>query len=138
EPIQAARVSEGAEGYARKLAEAKLAVALEQRMTKDEILEAYLNIAQFGLSVYGVEAAAQYFFSVPASELNYLQAATIAGVTKAPGDYDPERNPEAAERRRNIVLGLMLREGYITQEERDTGVATPLAETLLIGNVKLG
>ncbi len=136
--IDAARTSEGAEGYARKLAEAKLAVALEQRMSKDQILEAYLNISQFGLSVYGVEAAAQYFFSVPASELTYLQAATIAGITKAPSDYDPERNPEAAEKRRNTVLSLMLREDYITQEEYTTGVATPLADTLKIGDVSLG
>ena len=131
--IEAARESEGAEGYARKLQEAKYAVSVEQRMSKDEILNAYLNIAQFGASVYGVEAAAQFYFSVPAAQLNYLQAATIAGITKAPSEYDPTRNPAAAEERRNIVLSLMLREGYITQAEHDQGVATPLAATLLLG-----
>ncbi|HMO12134.1 MAG TPA: transglycosylase domain-containing protein, partial [Actinotalea sp.] len=127
-----------AEGYARKLREARLAIALEQRMTKDQILEGYLNIAQFGLSVYGVETAAQLYFSVPASELSYLQAATIAGITKSPVAYDPQRNPEAAQSRRNLVLGLMLREGTITQAEHDAGVATPIADTLSLGTTKLG
>ncbi|MBX9245783.1 penicillin-binding protein, partial [Actinotalea ferrariae] len=136
--IDAARESEGMEGIARKLREAKTALALEERMTKDEILEAYLNISQFGLSVYGVEAAAQYFFSTSAANLNYLQAATIAGITQAPGDFDPVRNPEAAQGRRDTVLGLMLREEFITQEEHDAGVATPIAATLAVSNAKLG
>ena len=136
--IAAARESEGIEGYARKLQEAKVAVSLEDRMTKAQILEAYLNIAQFGLSVYGVEAAAQRYFSVAAKDLNYLQAATIAGITKAPGEFDPERNPESSQERRNLVLGLMLNEGYITQAEHDAGVATPLVDTLAIGQSRLG
>ena len=136
--IAAARETEGVAGYARKLQEAKLAIALEQRMSKDEILQAYLNIAQFGLSVYGVEAAAQHYFSVSAADLNYLQAATIAGITKAPGEYDPGRDPAAAEGRRNIVLANMLREGSITQPEYDAGVATPVAATLVIGQNRLG
>ncbi len=136
--IEAARETEGIPGYARKLQEAKTALSLEERMTKDEILEAYLNISQFGLSVYGVEAAAQHFFSTSAANLNYLQAATIAGVTKAPSDYDPVRNPEAAQSRRNLVLDLMLREGYITAEEHDAGVATPLTDTLVVSSSKLG
>ena len=136
--IAAARASKGAEGYARKLHEAKVAVALEERMTKDQILEAYLNIAQFGLSVYGVEAASQHYFSISAKDLNYLQAATIAGITKGPTEYDPERNPVASEGRRNIVLQNMLREKNITQEEYDAGIATPLPATLVIGQTRLG
>ncbi len=136
--IDAARESEGIEGYARKLREAKTAVSLEERMTKEQILEAYLNISQFGLSVYGVEAAAQYFFSTSAANLTYLQAATIAGITKAPSEFDPVRNPEGSQARRDIVLGLMLREGFITQEEHDAGVATPIGATLAISNAKLG
>ena len=138
EAIAAAREADGVAGYTRKLQEAKLAIALEQRMTKDEILQAYLNIAQFGLSVYGVEAAAQHYFSVSAADLNYLQAATIAGITKAPGEYDPERDPAAAEGRRNIVLANMLRESSITQAEYDAGKATPIADTLAIGQTRLG
>lgn len=138
EAIAAARETEGMEGYARKLQEAKLAVALEQRMTKEEILQGYLNIAQFGIAVYGVEAAAQHYFSVSAKDLNYLQAATIAGITKGPTEFDPEQNPEAAQTRRNIVLGAMLRDKVITQEEYDAGIATPLASTLAIGQTRLG
>ena len=136
--IEAAREADGIEGIARKLREAKTAITLEERMTKDEILVAYLNIAQFGLSVYGVEAASQYFFSIPASELNYLQAATIAGVTQAPSKWDPERDPAASQTRRNEVLSDMLREKYITQEEYDAGIAAPIESTLAIGQVRLG
>jgi len=131
--IEAATTSEGTEGYARKLAEAKMAIALEQRWSKDQILEAYLNIAQFGLSVYGVEAAARFYFSVPASELTYLQAATIAGITKGPSIYDPTHNPEKSQQRRNTVLKRMRDLGMITGEEYRTGVATPIEETLNIG-----
>ncbi len=136
--IAEARDASGIEGYARKLREAKLAVSLEQRMTKDEILAGYLNIAQFGAQVYGVEAAALHFFSVHASELNYLQAATIAGITKSPIAYDPERDPEESQARRDVVLWTMYNEGDISQEEYDTGVATPIADTLSIGATKLG
>lgn len=134
--IEAATANEGTEGYARKLAEAKMAIALEQRWSKDQILEAYLNIAQFGLSVYGVEAAAQYYFSVPASQLNYLQAATIAGITREPGGYDPTRNPERSQERRDVVLGRMHQLGMITTEEFTAGKATPIGDTLVIGQPK--
>lgn len=134
--IEAATANEGTEGYARKLAEAKMAIALEQRWSKDQILEAYMNIAQFGLSVYGVEAAAQYYFSIPASQLNYLQAATIAGITREPGGYDPTRNPERSQERRNVVLARMHELGLITTEEYTTGKATPIADTLAIGQPK--
>ena len=131
--IDAAREAEGVEGYARKLEEAKLAIALEDRLTKEQILEGYLNIAQFGQSqIYGVEAAAQYYFSIPSSDLNYLQAATIAGVTQLPGRWDPTVNPEASQARRNVVLHDMLREQYITREEYEAGIATPLVDTLAV------
>jgi len=130
EAVRAARVADGAEGIARKMQEAKTAIALEKRMSKEEILEGYLNIAQFGASVYGVESAARHFFSVSAKDLNYLQAATIAGITQAPNAHDPVLNPEQSEARRNWVLGRMLAEGKITKEEYDAGRATPLAETL--------
>ena len=136
--IQAATTAEGSAGIARKLQEAKLAIALEQVLTKEEILERYLNIAQFGLSVYGVEAAAQYYFSIHASELDFIQAATIAGVTQAPTANDPVRNPEASEERRNVVLATMRNLGYITTEEYETGIATPLVDTLVIGQTHLG
>ena len=91
-------------------------------MTKDEILEKYLNIAQFGASVYGAESAAQYYFSKPAKDLNYLEAATIAGVTQSPTKWDPVLNPEAsAGRAATRVLKLMHEQGFIT----DGGVRPP-------------
>lgn len=133
-----AREAEGAEGYARKLREAKLAIALEKTMTKDEILTAYLNIAQFGVSIYGVEAAAQRFFSKSAADLNFLEAATIAGVTNSPTLYDPIKNPEQSEGRRNTVLFLMHDQGYITDEEYEAGKATPLASTLVPSDARSG
>ncbi|MEK8227500.1 biosynthetic peptidoglycan transglycosylase [Oerskovia sp. M15] len=73
----------------RKAREAKLAISLEKHMTKDEILQGYLNIAQFGVRVYGVETAAQHYFGKHAADLSIVEAATIAGVTNAPGKYDP-------------------------------------------------
>ncbi|WP_029289307.1 transglycosylase domain-containing protein, partial [Cellulomonas sp. HZM] len=136
--LEDARGAEGSEGIARKLREAKLAITLEQKMSKDEILEKYLNIAQFGTSVYGVEAAAQYYFGVPAAKLTYLQAATIAGVTRSPSAWDPVRNPEASEQRRNTVLGLMRDQHYITQEQYDKGIATPLKKSLKVHQPQLG
>ena len=84
-------------------------------MTKDEILDGYLNVAQFGASVYGVEAAAQRYFSVSAKDLDYLQAATIAGITKSPTRVRPRAQPGG--RRRSAATScwaLMLREGDIT------------------------
>lgn len=135
---EAAREAEGTEGYARKLREAKLAIALEKTMTKDQILENYLNIAQFGVATYGVESAAQRYFSKSAVDLTYLEAATIAGITQSPTAYDPVRNPEASQGRRDIVLRLMNEQGYITQEEYDAGVAAPIADTLHVSEAQSG
>ena len=138
EAINAAREAEGADGIARKLREAKLAIALEKTMTKQEILEKYLNIAQFGVSVYGIESASQYYFGKPASELGYLGAATLAGVTQSPTKWDPERNPEDSETRRNIVLRQMYLQDYISKDQYEKGRAIPLADTLKIQETKLG
>jgi len=128
--VQAAKEADGTEGYARKLREAKLAITLEKTMTKKQILENYLNIAQFGASVYGAESAAQHFFSKPAKELTYLEAATIAGVTQSPTKWDPIVNPEKSETRRNRVLLLMYQQKFITKDEYKAGITTPLADTL--------
>ena len=136
-----ATVAHGAEGYARKLREARLAVAFEQQegMTKDKILEHYLNIAQFGAaSIYGAEAAAQFYFGISASELDYLQAATIAGITQNPMKHDPTRDPAAGEARRNTVLKLMREQGKITDDEYTLGVAKPVMDTLSIHDVPVG
>ena len=124
--------------YARKLREAKLAVTLEQRWSKDEILNAYLNVAQFGPSQYGVETGAQHYFSKPAKDLNPGEAALLAGITNGPNQYDPVAHPEAGQKRRNEVLGTMLRDGYITQEDYDQYTAQPVEDMLTVKNVTAG
>ena len=122
----------------RKINEARYAIALEKTMTKDEILTGYMNLAQFGRSEYGVEAAARRYFSKHASELNIVESATLAGITQSPAKYDPVTNPEAAEERRNVVLYTMFDNGDITQEEYDAAVATPVASTLVLSEPQNG
>ena len=122
----------------RKINEARYAIALEKTMTKDEILTGYMNLAQFGRSEYGVEAAAQRYFSKHAVDLNIVESATLAGITQSPAKYDPAAHPEEAEERRNVVLYTMLDNGHITQEEYDAAVATPVASTLLLSEPQNG
>ena len=114
----------------RKLREMKYALALEKTQSKDEILTGYLNIAPFGPITYGVEAASQRYFSKSASELNYLEAALLAGLVQSPVQYDPLTHPEAAQERRDTVLATMLEQGVITQEEYDEGIATTVDSML--------
>lgn len=111
---------------ARKIQEAKYAVALEQKLTKSQILEGYLNIAYYGDGAYGVEAAARHYFSTTAAKLTLPQAATLAGIVKSPTYYEPTSNPKAALGRRDVVLKSMLDTGAITQTEYDTAVKTKL------------
>lgn len=105
--------------YSRKLRELRLAMAAEEQFTKEQILERYLNIAYFGGGAYGIEAASQRFFSIPASKLNVNQAATLAGLVQSPSRYDPEQYPERAEARRNNVLAAMVENGDISQQRAD-------------------
>ncbi|WP_285108038.1 transglycosylase domain-containing protein [Promicromonospora sp. MEB111] len=122
----------------RKLREAKLAIALEKEMSKDDILQGYLNIAQFGTSVYGVETASQHYFNKSAKDLSVVEAATIAGITKAPSQFDPVANPEDASVRRNLVIGKMWQLGYISTAERDEAMATKLEDTLDVQPIEVG
>lgn len=93
--------------YQRKIQELRHAIAFEQNYSKDWILERYLNLAYFGDGAYGVQAAARHFFSVNASQLNTLQAATLAGLVKNPVGFDPTSYPDRALARRNVVLNRM-------------------------------
>ncbi|KAA9395321.1 penicillin-binding protein [Kocuria coralli] len=113
-------------GYADKLREVKLAMSMEEQKSKDEILEGYLNIALFGPRNYGVEAASEFYWGIPASELSIAQAATLAGLVQSPAYYDPASNPEVSVERRNVVLYTMLDEGRISQQEYDDALAEPL------------
>jgi penicillin-binding protein 1A len=103
----------------RKLDEAILALYLEYRYTKDEILTLYLNRVYFGAGVYGVEAASDRFFSKTAAELTLTEAAMLAGSVKAPSRYNPAASPEAALARAGLVLGLMAEQSYIGQAQRE-------------------
>jgi penicillin-binding protein 1A len=112
--------------YSRKIKEACLARKLEDIHGKDWILRTYLNQVYFGNHAYGVEAAAQTYFSKPAAKLDLVQSALIAGLPQAPSVYDPFERPSEAVRRRNDVLLAMREAGNITQAELRQAVQTPL------------
>ena len=131
-------IEAGEISYVRKIKEAKLATALERRVGKEKVLEGYLNIAMFGPSVYGVEAAAQYYFGVSAKDLNALQSATIAAVTQSPMNNDPVHNPQRNKARRDAALDAMERDHYITTAEHDQYVATDVTASLNITPPKSG
>ncbi|MFP5372897.1 MAG: transglycosylase domain-containing protein, partial [Actinomycetes bacterium] len=110
----------------RKLREARLALALEDTYSKDELLTRYLNIVYFGQNAYGIQPAARAFFGVDAAELSLTQAALLAGLVRSPVDDDPFTDPEAATVRRNQVLSRMAAQGYITPAEKAEASAAPL------------
>lgn len=102
---------------ARKIKEALLALKLEQRFTKEEILSLYLNRVYFGAGTYGIEAAAERYFGKPAKDLTVYQAALLAGLLKAPSRYNPVRDPDLAKTRAEIVLSTMVDTGVLTPEQ---------------------
>ncbi|MDS1270002.1 penicillin-binding protein [Lipingzhangella sp. LS1_29] len=115
EELEAARE----ETLDRKIRELRYAASLEQDMTKDEILEGYLNIAYFGDGAYGLESAAQHYFGVSADELDLSQSSLLAGIVRYPYQYNPRTNPEQAMDRRQTVLNGMVDAEMITEEEAD-------------------
>ena len=123
---------------ARKLREMKFALSLEQKYSKQQILEGYLNIAAFSPSTYGVEASARHYFSKSASELTVAEAALMAGTTNAPSAYDPVTQPELAKNRMDWVLSKMLEEKFITKQQYDEAVATPIASMLHVSESPAG
>jgi penicillin-binding protein 1A len=102
---------------ARKIKEALLALKLEQRFTKEEILSLYLNRVYFGAGTYGIEAAAERYFGKPAKDLTVYQAAMLAGLLKAPSRYNPVRDPDLAKTRTEMVLSTMVDTGVLTPEQ---------------------
>jgi membrane peptidoglycan carboxypeptidase len=114
----------GQKSLGDKVREVKLAIELEKRFTKDQILEGYLNIVFFNRDAYGIEAAARHFFSSTAKELTLPQAALLAGLVNSPSFYDPSINPEHSIQRRNQVLDSMLAQGKISQADHDAAEAT--------------
>ena len=114
----------------RKVNEAFMALLVELHYNKDEILEAYLNEVNLGqngnYSINGYGLASQFYFGMPLRELNIAQQAYLVGLVQGPTLYNPWRNPEAAKKRRDIVLNNMLVMGYLTQEQYETETARPL------------
>lgn len=108
----------------RKAREAVLALALEWKFSKEQILELYLNKVYFGGGAYGVDSASRKFFSHPATELSVAESAIIAGLVKAPSRYSPTADVDAAVDRAQTVLRLMREQGYITASEAAVDVAT--------------
>ena len=139
----------GTEGYQRKLQEMRYAIALEQRYSKNDILLGYLNIANFGGTNYGIDAAAKYYFGVSAAKLSLSQAATLAGMVQNPNNYRIDRPDGSFYRastdsytnsaedgyadtttRRNYVLDRMLADGKITQAQHDEAKAEPITPNI--------
>ncbi|MFI5758008.1 transglycosylase domain-containing protein [Streptomyces sp. NPDC051569] len=110
----------------RKVQELKYAIQVEEELGKKKILENYLNITFFGQQAYGVEAAAQRYFSKPAKDLKVEEAAMLAGIVQSPTRYDPVNDEEEATKRRNTVLTRMAAVGDISEQEADRAKATPI------------
>lgn len=112
--------SSGFEGIVRKFTDIYISIfKLEKNYSKEEIIEFYVNIPYLGNNSYGVEQACQSYFGKSVSDINLSEASLIAGLFQAPASYDPYRHPDYAEERRNTVLYLMQRHGYITKEEAE-------------------
>lgn len=116
----------------RKVGEIILAIEATSQTTKEEILELYLNKIYFGYGnkAIGIYAASRYYFDKDVQDLTLPEAALLAGTLNSPNSYDPFRNLELAQKRRNTILKLMLQHGYITEEEYETTKAIPVENTL--------
>lgn len=110
----------------RKLKEMLTAVQLERRYTKREIVEMYLNTVEFGHNSFGIEAAARTFFSKSSAQLDTLESATLIGMLKGITLYNPIRNPNTSRNRRNVVLGQMVKQGYLTEKYLVDNLDTPI------------
>ncbi len=110
----------------RKLLEMRVAGAIEDRFSKNEVLELYLNHIYFGGSVYGIQAASRAYFGRPATHLSLAQAATLAAMPKAPNAYDPREHPDRARQRRDLVLSLMAAQGRVSADSAERAQSTRL------------
>src|SRR5579864_9539569 len=111
----------------RKIRELALAYELSQTYSKDQIMELYLNKSFYGSQSYGVEAAAESYFHIPASKLDLAQAAVLAGLPSAPTEWNPVLHPDSAKLRQTEVLQAMVRSNFISQDDMDKAVAEKLS-----------
>ncbi|MGO1167381.1 MAG: transglycosylase domain-containing protein [Janibacter sp.] len=116
--------------YSRKLQELKFALNVEKTHTKDQILTSYLNLALYGDQAYGVEAAAQHFFSKSAEDLGIAESATLAGVVQSPSRLNIRTNPEEVQERRDVVLDRMAQLGMIKPSQAKSAKAEDVKDTL--------
>lgn len=114
----------GGKNFHRKMIEAALSYRIETELTKEQILEAYMNRIYFGSGYYGVETASQAYFGKPASRMTVAEAALLAGLIRSPNRFSPFNDPERATRERNTVLGRMLKLGYIDEAQYQTALST--------------
>lgn len=112
--------------FSRKIKEQVYALLVERQFTKEQILETYLNHVYFGNGIYGVEAASQRFWGKNAAQLTLDESATLAAIIRSPGQYSPIVYPLSAQRRRNIILASMKKLNFITAQEYDVAIKSPL------------
>src|SRR5687768_1785739 len=117
----------------RKLKEQAAAREMEKHYSKEQILEAYLNQIEYGHGWYGIEMAARHYFGKGAAQLTLAEAATLASLPKSPPLYDPIKFPDRARTRRNLVLGLMADQGYVTRAQATQAQAEPLVTAPNLG-----
>ena len=110
----------------RKLHEQQAALEMEKHYTKEQILEGYINQINFGHGWYGVESAARHYFGKPASRLTLAEAATLAALPKTPVGYDPSRFPDKAKGRRDLILGMMAEQGFISLADAERARSEPV------------
>ena len=124
----------GIEGIIRKFTDIYMSVfKMEKYFTKSEIIEYYVNTPCMGGNIYGVQQASQYYFGKDAKDLNLVEAAMIAGLFQSPNGYNPYNNPIDGNARKNTVLYLMKRHGYITEEEYQAGIKVQIKDLLKTG-----
>ncbi|MFC0623635.1 transglycosylase domain-containing protein [Kribbella deserti] len=124
--------------YQRKLTELRYAIAVESQLSKDQILERYLNLVNFGDGTYGVQAAAQHYFRTSALKLTLPQAALLAGLVKNPTGYDPTNNLQRAKERRDLVINRMLELRLISGSQASAALKAPVIDLTKVQKVRNG
>ena len=112
--------------WSRKIRETLLAIELEKRLSKQQILTLYCNLTYFGHGNYGLEAASRYYFGKPAAELDHVESATLVAILPGPSVWTPYLRPEVVRNRRNTILGVVAQRGVITREQAEEAATLPL------------
>ena len=112
--------------WSRKIRETLLAIELEKRLSKQQILTHYCNLTYFGHGNYGLEAASRYYFGKPAAELDHVESATLVAILPGPGVWTPYLRPEVVRQRRNTILRVVAERGVITRQQAEEAAAQPL------------